>query len=141
MADSTVTASQGTGQTSGTTQLNLGDKVQADKNLFLKLLITQLRNQDPMNPMEDKEFIAQLAQFTTVEKLTSIDSALTSSGTAALAQQAVALIGRKVAVLDPNSDGAPLAGTVESVTLMGKDGPTLRIGETDYPLSWLVGVQ
>lgn len=39
------------------------------KDAFLKILITQLQNQDPMQPMEDKEFIAQMAQFSTVEQI------------------------------------------------------------------------
>ncbi|MCC6484560.1 MAG: hypothetical protein IT209_06910 [Armatimonadetes bacterium] len=138
---STITATQGTGETAGTTQLGAADKIQADKNLFLKLLITQLQNQDPMNPMEDKEFIAQLAQFTTVEKLSSIDSALSSSTTAAQSQQAVSLIGKTVSVLDPSGDGEPAVGVVDSVALAGKDGPVLRIGKQEFPMSWVVEVR
>lgn len=42
------------------------------KDQFLKILITQLKNQDPMQPMQDKEFIAQMAQFTAVEQMTSM---------------------------------------------------------------------
>lgn len=42
------------------------------KDEFLKILITQLKNQDPMQPMQDKEFIAQMAQFTSVEQLTNM---------------------------------------------------------------------
>ncbi|MBW4083248.1 flagellar hook capping FlgD N-terminal domain-containing protein [Paenibacillus sp. S150] len=48
------------------------------KDQFLKILITQLQNQDPMQPMEDKEFIAQMAQFTSVEQLMNISSQLTA---------------------------------------------------------------
>lgn len=43
---------------------------------FLQLLVAQLRNQDPLSPMEGQEFAAQLAQFSSVEQLTSIDSSL-----------------------------------------------------------------
>ena len=46
---------------------------------FLKLLITQLQNQDPMNPMDGTQFASQLAQFSTVEQLTDINSTLQSS--------------------------------------------------------------
>jgi flagellar basal-body rod modification protein FlgD len=50
------------------------DRVATDKDTFLKLLVAQLSNQDPLNPVEDKEFIAQLAQFTSVEELQKISS-------------------------------------------------------------------
>ncbi|MCL1890228.1 MAG: flagellar hook assembly protein FlgD, partial [Desulfovibrionaceae bacterium] len=47
-------------------------RTEADKDMFLKLLVAQLTHQDPLNPVEDKEFIAQLAQFTSVEELQNI---------------------------------------------------------------------
>jgi flagellar basal-body rod modification protein FlgD len=42
------------------------------KDDFLKILITQLQNQDPMQPLQDREFIAQMAQFSTVEQLSNM---------------------------------------------------------------------
>ncbi len=53
-------------------------RVGADKDTFLKLLVAQLTHQDPLNPTEDKEFIAQLAQFTQVEELQKISSGVES---------------------------------------------------------------
>jgi len=52
------------------------NRVTTDKDTFLKLLVAQLTHQDPLNPVEDKEFIAQLAQFTQVEELQNIRSAV-----------------------------------------------------------------
>ncbi|USB32093.1 flagellar hook capping FlgD N-terminal domain-containing protein [Paenibacillus sp. YPG26] len=48
------------------------------KDQFLRILVTQLGNQDPMQPLQDKEFIAQMAQFTSVEQLMNISSQLTA---------------------------------------------------------------
>lgn len=73
------------------------------KDQFLKILITQLQNQDPMQPLQDKEFIAQMAQFTSVEQLMNISSQLTSMnqslGTVS------GLIGKEVTWMDDGSTG------------------------------------
>ncbi len=48
-------------------------KTDLDKDAFLRLLTTQLANQDPLNPMEDREFIAQLAQFSSLEQMQNLN--------------------------------------------------------------------
>ncbi|MDQ0253709.1 flagellar basal-body rod modification protein FlgD [Evansella vedderi] len=57
-------------------QQQLRQRNDLDKDAFLRILITQLQNQDPLNPMEDKEFIAQMAQFTSLEQMTNMNNNL-----------------------------------------------------------------
>jgi flagellar basal-body rod modification protein FlgD len=57
------------------------------KDAFLQLLVTQLQHQDPTQPKDDAEFIQQLATFSQLEKLTSIDSSLQTIGQLLLNQQ------------------------------------------------------
>lgn len=53
-----------------------GDQSELDRNAFLRLLTTQLEHQDPLNPLDDKEFVAQLAQFSSLEQLNNISETM-----------------------------------------------------------------
>jgi flagellar basal-body rod modification protein FlgD len=50
------------------------DKLGADKSTFLKLLVAQLKNQNPLNPQDGAEFVSQLAQFTSLEQSTQMST-------------------------------------------------------------------
>src|SRR3954451_10499163 len=88
----------------------------SDKDLFLKLMVEQLRHQDPMNPTDGNEWLAQMAQFNSVEQPGNLVTSNQQS-------QAVGLIGKDVTY---TTNGVSTEGTVETV-IMGKNGPTLTI--------------
>jgi flagellar basal-body rod modification protein FlgD len=105
----------------GTAQAGAPPKNEMGKDDFLKLLVGQLRHQDPMNPMEDKDFMGQMAQFSQLEQMTNVASTLQN-------ERAFNLIGREVTYND-NETGELITGTVEKVSIQaGKT--TLTIGET-----------
>lgn len=109
-----------------------------DRDAFLRLLVTQMRLQDPIRTMEDREFIAQLAQFSSLEQITNLSNEIRSLAQSSFSAQAVSLIGRNVEYLDASSGGTA-SGRVESVRFV--DGsPLLRIGGADVPLSYVVAV-
>ena len=75
-----------------------GRKVQRDlgKDDFLKLLITQLSNQDPTSPMENTEFIAQMAQFSSLEQMTNMNQEFAKMNSMLVSSQAVGTIGKTI---------------------------------------------
>jgi len=122
-------------QTSALTNA-VGNKFGVD--VFLKLLITQLRNQDPMQPMEDKEFIAQLAQFSSLEQMSAVKTSMQTLLQSQAALQAVGLVGRNITWADPDS-GKNLSGKVESVDFQS-GMPLLKVQDKEIPLGYVINV-
>ncbi|MBN1571468.1 MAG: hypothetical protein JXA73_26770 [Acidobacteria bacterium] len=60
-----------------TSKTNTSSSEQIGKSEFLELLVAQLKNQDPMNPISNEQFITQLATFSSLEQLMSINAAVT----------------------------------------------------------------
>jgi flagellar basal-body rod modification protein FlgD len=94
-----------------------------DKHDFLRLLTVQLRYQDPINPVSDQDFIAQLAQFTALEQMQNLTDTIGAyvevQRSLSASTQAASLLGRTVSVVDPET-GDTVAGVVEAVRF---DGP------------------
>jgi len=85
------------------------------RDAFLRLLVTQLQHQDPTKPMEDQQFIAQMAQFSSLEQMTNINEAIQNLHKSSRASEAFSLLGKKVdAVL--TSSGEQITGTVSKVS-------------------------
>lgn len=83
------------------------------KDDFLKLLITQLQNQDPTSPMENTEFIAQMAQFSSLEQMTNMSTEFTKLANMLNSGEAVSLLGKNVEIAAGESS---ISGVVEAVT-------------------------
>ncbi len=103
------TTSAGTNPTSGDTKTTGSKQGMAlGKDDFLKLLITQLRHQDPINPIEDKDFIAQLAQFSSLEQMqqlsTTMHTMMESQQKLTALSQATTMIGKMVEIFSHNEE-------------------------------------
>lgn len=109
--------------------LNQGREVNQslDRDDFLQILITQLRNQDPTSPMEDKEFIAQMAQFSTLEQMTNMSSEFNRLHNLLSTGQASSMLGKTVELI---ADGRTIQGVVSEVTQ--GDIPMVRVNDQYY---------
>ncbi|MFH1810641.1 MAG: flagellar hook capping FlgD N-terminal domain-containing protein [Pseudomonadota bacterium] len=135
----TTSVSSAQGATASTAPSSGGTAL--DKDAFLRLLVTQLQNQDPLAPTDSTAFVAQLAQFSGLEAMVEVrDSvdALSFLQTAATNAQVASLVGREVAVrgdwFELLADGTPvdlhfdLGGAASSVeiTVYDEDGHKVR---------------
>jgi flagellar basal-body rod modification protein FlgD len=85
-----------------------------DKDAFLKLLVTELTHQDPTQPMQDREFIAQMAQFSSLEQMYNTNKELRSLNLNARSTEAYSLLGKKVQAYIAKS-GRRIEGTVSHI--------------------------
>lgn len=115
--NNTASTSSTSSTTSGTTKAASSE---LGKDDFLKLLITQLRTQDPLQPLEDKEFIAQMAQFTSLEQMKNVNTALQTT-------QATAMLDKTVTWMD--DEGQEQIGVVDSVKVVSGEPKVVIDGE------------
>ncbi len=101
------------------------------RDAFLKLLVAQLRFQNPLSPTDPTEFMSQTAQFTMVEKLEELADQARATSTAQKLATASSLMGREIGYLAP--DGSTARGTVTSARI-DADGVMLRVGAVEIAL-------
>jgi flagellar basal-body rod modification protein FlgD len=117
-----LTQIKSTGSPTAATQAaTTGKNSELGKDQFLKLFVAQLQHQDPMNPMEDSDFMGQMASFSTLEQVSNLATATTLS-------QTVNLIGRTVTYTDMQN--VVQTGVVEKVTHTQDGGPVLTVNGT-----------
>ncbi|WP_245926252.1 flagellar hook capping FlgD N-terminal domain-containing protein [Sulfoacidibacillus thermotolerans] len=133
--------------TSGTTSTSTTSTTSTDqlgKNAFLQLLVTQMKYQDPLSPQSNTQFIAQLAQFSSLEQMTNVAQGeqnliadLQALQTSQSLTGALQLLGATVTVM--TSNGSQTSGTVTAVQTSGS-APTVMINGTAYPISSIQSV-
>jgi flagellar basal-body rod modification protein FlgD len=125
----------GTATTTATSTVTRSD--QMGKDVFLQLLVAQMRYQDPNSPTSTTEFMSQTATFTQVEKLEEI--AAQNAAMVALQRSlgAGALVGQTVSYTD--AKGATVTGTVGSVRISGEE-PSAVVDGVDVPIGRLTEV-
>ncbi|ADQ29663.1 flagellar hook assembly protein FlgD [Borreliella burgdorferi] len=92
---------------------NISNKVNLGKDDFLKLLITQLRYQDPTNPMKDKEFIAQMAQFSALEQMANMSRSFEKLSSSLEIRKDLDLLGKVIKF--QHGDGEIVEGRVTNI--------------------------
>ena len=107
-----------------------------DKDDFLKLLMVQLTNQDPTQPMQDKEFIAQMAQFSSLEQMVNMSSELAQVSSIAARGQAFSLLGKSVTI---NEGDNIIKGIIEEVS--GGDFPQVLVNGIYYDFAAVEAVR
>ena len=125
----------GTATTTATSTVTRSD--QMGKDVFLQLLVAQMRYQDPNSPTSTTEFMSQTATFTQVEKLEEIAAQNASLVALQRSLSAGALVGHSVSYTDEK--GATVTGTVGSVRISGEE-PSAVVDGVDVPIGRLTEV-
>ena len=125
----------GTATTTATSTVTRSD--QMGKDVFLQLLVAQMRYQDPNSPTSTTEFMSQTATFTQVEKLEQIAAQNASMVALQRSLGAGALVGQTVSYTDEK--GATVTGTVGSVRISGEE-PSAVVDGVDVPMGRLTEV-
>lgn len=103
------------------------------KDAFLRLLIAQLQNQDPLEPLKDHEFLGQMAQFSALEQMQNLNQSFEALAALNIASQASIFLGRQVVAVDSQS-GETIAGIVTSVRVGGGEA-ILLVNDQEIPIS------
>lgn len=106
---------------------------------YLKLLVTQLRYQDPQNPLQNHEFAAQMAQFSALEQMTKMNSQMEKVISSAKMGESYNMLGKEVSWLD--TDTKQLASGIVKAIVLADNRPMLRVGNVDVDPAKIAGVR
>lgn len=109
----------------------------SDKEMFLNLMVAQLRYQDPLNPTDSGQMMAQNAQFTALEKMQDVADQTASLLSAQISFGAAGMVGKNVTYLA--QDGSTVSGAVDSVSY-DASGPLLMVDGQGITLSQISSI-
>jgi flagellar basal-body rod modification protein FlgD len=145
MAITAASAARASTSTTGTNNnasptSTLGKAAGLGKDDFMQLLMAQLKNQDPMKPMEDKEFISQLAQFSSLEAVEKMNQQMEDLIGAQSLVQAATLLGKQVTAKLEN--GEVVTGTISQVKMLdGEPTAVVNGKEINTSLITVIGTE
>lgn len=113
------------------------DTTKADSDMFMQLMVAQLKYQDPMNPADSSTMLTQNATFTQVQAIQEMQSEMGMLLSSQLAFGSASMIGQQVSWVD--SDGATKTGKVDSVDFT-TTGPVANIGDTQVPINSIASI-
>jgi flagellar basal-body rod modification protein FlgD len=108
-----------------------------DSEVFLQLLVAQMKNQDPSSPLDTNEMMAQTTQLAMMEQLVTLTDTFTESFALSMRQTAAALVGTQASYVD--ADGVTQTGLVTKVSFEN-NVPLVTIGDTTVPLDAVSGI-
>ena len=121
----------------GTTGAARTPQQSMNSEVFMHLLVTQLRNQDPSSPMDTNQMIAQTTQLAMMEKLTALSTTSDENFSLQMRTAAAALVGQNVTYTD--ATGASVTGIVSAVSYAGSV-PQVTVGKASVALDAISGV-
>lgn len=119
-------------QSSTQSQAPTADRLELGQDTFMKLLLTQLKYQDPLSPMEDREFITQMAQFSTLSEMQKLNKSVTEMVAAQTLANATVLIGKTISGL--SSSGDTVTGVAQAA-IMREGKVYLRVGSSELEVA------
>jgi flagellar basal-body rod modification protein FlgD len=109
-----------------------------DNEVFMSLLVTQLRNQDPSSPMDTNQMIGQTTQLAMMEQLTKLSTLNEENFSLQMRSAAAALIGKEVSYT--GADGKTTVTGIATAVSFAGPVPQVTVGETDVALDAISGV-
>ncbi len=110
-----------------------------DRNAFINLLLTQLKYQDPLKPIDNEQMIAQLAQFSALEQTQQLNTKMASLTTTMADTKATTMLGHKI-VVQGETDDTPTTGIVTAIMYDGTT-PLVVVNGKNFPLSGIQRIE